>query len=319
MRVFVTGGTGFVGRYIVRKLLEKDHEVILGVRNEAKARRLFGDKVSVLKVDFSDRSSVRRAIEGAKPEAVVHLIGILLESRRKGITFEKVHYLFSKNLYEVASELGINRAVHMSSLGTHDDAPSRYHQTKRWAERTLMESGIIYTIFRPSIILGPEQRLFYDMDKITRMIPVVALPGGGSYRFQPVDVRDVADCFVAALERSDTEAKIFELCGDRVVTFRELLRDIFSRWNRRVFMIPVPKTVMYYLGKVAELILQPPPFSSDQILMMWRDNVCGVLGDAVPNGVREVLGKDPTPYEESLRWSLEGYKDITSFEGSRSL
>ncbi len=312
MRVFVTGGTGFVGRYIVRSLLERGHEVSLGVRSVKKAEKLFEGKVKAFKVDFSKKESIREALSISKPEAIVHLIGILYEIRRAGITFEKVHYTFSVNLYEVAGDLGIERAVHMSALGTHDDAPSEYHRTKRLAEIYLMSSGMKYTIMRPSIILGPEQRLFHDMDRITRIIPIVALPGGGSYKFQPVDVRDVAECFVASLEKEDTQGKTYELCGSQVVSFKELLKDIFSFFDRKVIMLPVPVGLMYWMGKILETFIQPPPFSSDQMLMMWKDNVCGVIGDAEPHGIGKILGRKPIPYEESLRWALEGYRTISS-------
>ena len=305
MRVFVTGGTGFVGRYVVRELLKRGHEVSLGVRNLRKAVDLFGEEVKALEVDFSDRESVRRALEDSKPEAIVHLIGILVEIRKRGVTFERVHYMFSVNLYDTAKELGIGRALHMSALGTDDRAPSKYHQTKRWAEVHLIESGISYTIFRPSLILGPEQKLFPEMDSITRKIPVVALPGGGDYRFQPVDVRDVAECFAEALEKGHTG--IYELCGTKEVSFKSLLEDVFSYLNRSVLMVPAPKTLMYFTGKLLEVFLDPPPFSSDQMLMMWKDNVCGLSEDAYRDGVRRILGRGPIPYEESIKWALEGY------------
>ncbi|MDQ7083320.1 MAG: NAD-dependent epimerase/dehydratase family protein [Aquificota bacterium] len=203
MRVFVTGGTGFVGRYVVKKLLEEGFAVHLGVRNEEKARRLFGDNVTIHRVDLSSRESIREVLKEVKPSCIVHLVGILYEEKGKGITFEEVHYRYSVNLYDVAVELGVRKAVHMSALGTHDDAPSRYHRTKRMAEKHLIGSGITYVIFRPSIILGPEQRLFADMDRITKVLPVVALPGGGDYAFQPVDVRDVAECFAKAVRKAE--------------------------------------------------------------------------------------------------------------------
>ncbi len=312
LRVFVTGGTGFVGRYVVRELLGRGHDVFLGVRNVPKARALFGEEAGVYEVNFGDRDSVREVLRRVEPDAIVHLIGILAELRRRGITFEKVHYLYSVNLYGAAKELGIGRALHMSALGTHDEAPSRYHQTKRWAEKFLMESGISYTVFRPSLILGPEQRLFSDMDRITRILPVVALPGWGDYLFQPVDVRDVAQCFAEALDRG--VEGIYELCGNRRVTFKKLLKDVFSYLGRKVLMVPLRKRLMFYMGKLMETFVEPPPFSSDQILMMWRDNVCGALGDANPRGVEEMLGRAPIPYEESLRWSLESYLSNYSSE-----
>ncbi len=200
----------------------------------------------------------------------------------------------------------------MSALGTHEEAPSRYHRTKWLAEKVLRESGLSFTILRPSLILGPEQRLFFDMDRITRVFPVVLLPDGGRYRFQPVDVRDVAQCFVEALESKGAENKTYELCGSDIATFRELLSDIFSHWGRKVLMLPVPKRLMYCMGKFAETILHSPPFSSDQMLMMWKDNVCGLVGGAEAGGVRKLLGREPISYRESLSWALKGYAELTS-------
>ncbi len=301
MRVFITGATGFVGRHIVRKLLEEGYEVHAGVRNLGKLKSLFDDKVKGYEVDFASKEKVRKVLADSNPEYLIHLIGILFEERRKGITFYKVHTLFSENLFSVAKELSVKKVVFMSALGTDDEAPSVYHQTKRLAEKYLTSSGLNYTIYRPSMILGPEQRLFSDMDKITKLIPIVALPGGGNYRFQPVDVRDVACAFTKALEDPQTDGKTFELCGSRAVTFKELLEDTFSLLGRRVLMLPLPKRLMFYMGKLVESVVEPPPFSSDQILMMWRDNVCST------QALKEVCSKPPIPYEESLEWAVRGY------------
>jgi len=94
-----------------------------------------------------------------------------------------------------------------------------------------------------------------------------------------------------------------------VVTFKELLKDIFSHWNRKVLMIPMPKNLMFLAGLFVEKIVEPPPFSSDQIKMMWKPNVCGVLKDeAISNGIKVICKREPIPYEESLRWALEHFK-----------
>ena len=315
MRVFTTGSTGFVGRHVVRELLGKGYEVHAGVRNLSKLERLFGEEVKGYFVDFNDKDSIREVFRKVKPDFVIHLIGILYEEKKKGITFEKVHYYYTKNLVEVSKEFGVKKFLFMSALGTNDEAPSRYHQTKRWAEKEVINSGLNYTIFRPSIILGPEQRLFYDMFKITKLIPVVALPDFGNYQFQPVDVRDVACAYVEALKNPETDKKIYELCGTKVVTFKELLKDIFSHWNRKVLMIPMPKNLMFLAGLFVEKIVEPPPFSSDQIKMMWKPNVCGVLKDeAISNGIKVICKREPIPYEESLRWALEKFDIIINRE-----
>ncbi len=308
MKVLITGATGFVGRYVVNRFLEGEAEVHLIVRNPGKAKRLFGDCVSIHKVDLADEELLCSKMEEIKADVLVHLIGILFEERKKGITFDKVHYLYSAYLYNCALKTGVKRVLHMSALGTHDKAPSQYHRTKRQAEKYLMECGLDYTIFRPSLILGPEQKLFTDMKKITKILPIIALPDGGGYRFQPVDVRDVAECFFIATQKDTAHRKIYELCGSEKVSFKKLLEDVFSFWKKRVFMIPVPLKFMYWTGKVLEKLLDPPPFSSDQMLMMWRENLCGLSEDAIPYGVKELLGRDPIPYEKSLRWSLERFR-----------
>lgn len=307
MKVLITGSTGFVGRYIVNKLLEEGYEVASAVRNTKKLQRLYGNSVKGYKVDFESEESLKEAFKDFRPDFVVHLIGILYEERSKGATFQKVHYLYSKNLYKVAKGFDIKKAVHMSTLGTDRSSPSSYHKTKYWAEQELINSGINYTIFRPSIILGPEQRLFYDMWKITKYIPMVAIPNFGSYRFQPVDVRDVACCFVKALSNGETDRKIYEVCGNKRVSFKKLLDDMFSLFGRRVLLLPIPKFIMYVGGLIMERIFEPPLFSSDQMLMMWRENICGLSSDAQAHAVESVCGKEPVGYEESLRWSIEEF------------
>jgi NADH dehydrogenase len=311
MRVLLTGATGFVGRYIVKELLERGYQVGATVRSLSKAERLFGKSLSYFPVELDDKRGLLEVFKEFSPKFLIHLIGILVQDRRSGETFMRVHYLFSRTLYEVARECGgIEKVIHMSALGTHQDAPSLYHRTKYMAEQELKRSGLKYTIIRPSIILGPEQRLFFDMWRITKLLPMVALPGLGNYLFQPVDVRDVACAFVKALELPKSDFKTYELCGDSRVSFKSLLEDIFKAWNRKVLLLPFPKVGMYLSGMLLERLIQPPPFSSDQMLMMWRDNVCGLDKDVESRGVLELCGRDAISYKESLRWSLEGFKSL---------
>ncbi|MEJ7555336.1 MAG: NAD-dependent epimerase/dehydratase family protein, partial [Aquificaceae bacterium] len=289
MRVLITGATGFVGRYIVKELLREGYTVGSIVRDVSKLEKLFGDAVKPYKADLEDKKALKEVFEDFKPDYLIHLVGILVEDKRKKQTFMRVHYLYSKVLYEVAKDYGrLKRVLHMSSLGTHKDAPSMYHRTKFMAEEELKRSGLSYTIMRPSLILGPEQKLFYDLWSITKFLRLFALPGGGGYLFQPVDVRDVACAFVKALILEESEGKTYELCGNRRVSFRELLEDIFDYWKRKVLLLPVPKSLMYVGGLVVERVLQPPPFSSDQMLMMWRDNICGLDPEVEKEGVEKL-------------------------------
>ncbi len=308
MRVLLTGATGFVGRYIVKRLLEEGFTVGCLVRDVGKLERLFRDKVVPYRVSLEDRKALAKTFKEFKPDYLIHLVGILVEDKRRKQTFMRVHYLYSKTLYEVAKDYGrLKKVVHMSSLCTHRDAPSMYHSTKYMAEEELKRSGLNYTILRPSMILGPEQKLFYDLWSMTKFLRVFALPGGGGYLFQPVDVRDVACAFVKALTLEESNGKTYELCGSKRVSFKELLEGIFDFWKRRVILLPVPKSLMYVGGLLVERLLQPPPFSSDQMLMMWRDNICGLDQEVESDGVKKLCGKEPVAYEESLRWSLEEF------------
>ncbi len=312
MKVLITGGTGFVGKHLVRALLSEGTEVHLLVRDEKKAVRMFGSDVVVHRVDFYSKKSLSDAFAGSGARVLIHLIGILFEVPSRGITFERVHFEIAKNLYEVAREMGIRKIVHMSALGTSDNSPSKYHRTKRMAEKLLMESGLNYVILRPSLILGPEQKLFKDMDRITRILPVVALPGGGGYLFQPVSVRDVADSFVGAVKKRKWDRKILSLCGPQRVSFRKLLEDTFGLLGRKVLMVPLPKKVMFWTARAVETLIQPPPFSSDQMLMMWKDNICGLDPEEIPDGVKCLTEREPEDYHEALRWSVEEYLRTSS-------
>jgi len=294
MKVFVAGGTGFVGKYVVEALSKTNYSYKLLTRRKV-------DKPHIL-VDFFDIKSLKNVFEEEKPEVLINLIGILVEQPSKGITFEHIHYILPKNLYTVAKEYGIKHIIHMSALGVSEEAPSMYHHTKLLAEKFLISLDIPYTIIRPSLIIGPEQRLFRDLDFFGKYFHLMAHPGILPYYFAPVDVRDVAFVFMKAIDEDSLKNKILELCGKKAVSFDKLLKDSFRLLGRRALILRLPKPLMYVSGAVVEKILEPPPFSKDQILMMYKNNIC--------KGQEpwSLIGKEPIHYEESLEWAIETYK-----------
>ena len=304
MKIFVTGATGFVGMHVTNELLARGFAVHAGARDVAKVDRIFGKRVVPIEVDFSNKESINRALTLIRPDVVVHLIGIIAEIPSKGITFDNVHFRIPMDLYEASKQAEVRKVVHMSALGVHPDAPSRYHKSKLRAEQGLRSSGMTYTIFRPSVIVGPEQKLFSDMKKITAMVPIVVLPAGGSHLIQPVDVRDVACVFASAVTQSETDNKVYELCGLDVISLRKMMEAAFAIWKKRVLYLSMPKSAMALAGKVAESIMENPPLTSDLIRMMWKDNVCGLYGDSQQDGVRAVCSTEPVPFAESIKWSL---------------
>ncbi|HMK55859.1 MAG TPA: NAD-dependent epimerase/dehydratase family protein [Dissulfurispiraceae bacterium] len=304
MRVFITGATGFVGLHVTNRLLENGHKVYAGGRNLEKIRAMFGPRVDPVSIDFSDAGSIGKALWSLKPDVVVNLIGIISEAPAKGITFEDVQFRISKDLYDACRMTGVGKVIHMSALGVHPDAPSRYHKTKLKAEQALQASGLTYCIFRPSVIIGPEQKLFSDIKKVVHIIPIVALPAGGGQMIQPVDVRDVSCAFAAAVDRNETDNKIYELCGPVAISFRKMIESISQIWNKRFVFFNVPMRAMTWAAGIIERMMEAPPLSSDLMLMIWKDNICGIYGGAYVNGVEAVCGRTPIPFHDSMRWAL---------------
>ncbi len=309
MKVLVTGSTGFVGRYIVKYLLEKGYTVICPVRDERKAKDLFGEKVITEWVDFDDVNSLRIVMEEHEPDVIIHLIGILFEIKSKGITFEKVHVDYTENLCRAFEGIPIKKIIYMSALGTSEKAPSRYHKTKYEAESIVRNCNVPYTIFRPSLIIGPEQKLFSDMFRITKFLRIVMFPEADRYMFQPIDIRDVSCAFTTSVYNRETDNKIYELCGPDTVTMKDILDKFFSIIKRKVFILSAPTNLMYYMGKFVESVMEPPPFSSDQILMMWRDNVC-CEDDAYTFDFNKYCGNIPSDFESAMDWSIMSYHKL---------
>ncbi|MCX7724240.1 MAG: NAD(P)H-binding protein [Thermodesulfovibrio sp.] len=283
-KLLITGSTGFVGRYIVNEAFKKAYNIHLVVRNPKKARTLFGEKVKIYQLeDLSNKEELRKIIEAVNPQYVIHLIGIIQE--KKSATFEKVHYEYSKTLYDVLRDFSVEKIIHMSALGVGQKAPSKYHITKLKAEEELINTGMPYVIIRPSFIIGPEQLLFVKLREVLNKIPVLIFPDIQNYYFQPVDVRDVAECFIKAIDYKGNG--IFELCGDEKVTLRDIVNDFVKNIGKNVFFIPFPKGILKF-------------FASEQYKMMWKNNVCGD-SDALP--IEEILGRKPTPYKEQIRYA----------------
>jgi len=303
MKVVVAGATGFLGRYCVRALLESGHEVVVLVRNPRKARELFPVNVDVAVANPEDESSVRGALSPIKCHALVNLVGIIQEKGKE--TFENVHYHYFRLLLEAEKGPQFQKVVLVSALGTHPDAPSRYHKTKLMAEMALIGSSYSYAILRPSFVLGPEQMfLRYVLGSSGVLSRLMPLPGGGRIMFQPVDVRDVACSVVGALDAQDG---IYEICGERVVTFRQLIQDLCRLAQKKKTIVGVPPAIAYAGAWVLEKFSSSPPVTRDQLLMMWRDNIGGLDAGICENGVEVLCKRKPIPYEESLSWAVSGF------------
>jgi len=214
-RVFVTGGSGFVGSAVVAELFARGYSVTaLAHRGKLKTQ---DSRVRVVRGDLFNTAALDEGLRDC--HAVIHLVGIIREKPTQGITFERIHHLGAKNVIDAAKRNGVRRFIHMSALGTRPGAPSAYHQTKYQAEQYLINGGLDWTILRPSLIHGPGGE-FTQMEAgwaRGRKPPFFFMPyfGGGllgrngQVQIQPVHVNDVARAFVEAIENPKTVGEIY--------------------------------------------------------------------------------------------------------------
>jgi NADH dehydrogenase len=209
-------------------------------------------------------------------EAVIHLVGIISEAGRS--TFENLHTQGTRNLVSASRAAGLHRFVHMSALGARPEAISRYHQTKWAAEEDLRQSGLEFTIIRPSLIYGPGDHFVNLFARIIRCSPLVPLLGSRQARFQPVALSAVAKAFTASLARPESIGKIYDLCGPEPLTLAEMIDQILEVMRRRRLKVRVPGALARGQAALLEwvfprLLRMPPPLNRDQLLMLEENNL----------------------------------------------
>jgi uncharacterized protein YbjT (DUF2867 family) len=275
MKVLVTGSTGFVGNGIVSKLAEDGHHAICLVRpgseRKMKVVQHARERVTLVPGDLFDHDSLERAMEGC--DAVIHLVGIIREQPGKGVTFSRIHVTGTKNVLEAAKKAGVRRLVHMSALGSRAGATSPYHQTKYDAEQLVMGSGIPYTIFRPSVIFGPDDEFVNMLADIVRL-PVTPVIGDGSFLLQPVSRQTVADVFSQALTLESATYQIFEVGGPQPLSYAQILEAIGKALGKqRVNKVHIPLAVMKPVIRMMEGF-SFFPITNTQLTMLLEGNTC---------------------------------------------
>ena len=275
-RVFVTGGTGFVGRAVIQALRAEGHVVRCLVRRGSE-RDLKGlGAIERIEGDVLVRGDLEADITGC--DAVIHLVGIIREQPALGATFERVHVQGTTNVLDASVAAGVRHYVHMSALGARPGARSRYHQTKWAAEEAVRSSGLAWTIMRPSIIYGHGDGFITMLARMLRRLPVVPVIGSGRARLQPVPVEPVAEAFARSVRMPAAEKQTFDVVGRDAVTMLELLDIVGAALGRRrVGKVHVPVGAMRPLARILHR-LPGFPVTPDQLLMLEEDNT----GDPQP-------------------------------------
>ncbi|HYZ60831.1 MAG TPA: complex I NDUFA9 subunit family protein [Acetobacteraceae bacterium] len=297
----VFGGSGFIGRYVVKRLAARGYVVRVIGRDTERAKDLMVagavGQVVPMYASFANPATIARATEDA--DLVVNLIGILSE-RRPG-DFQRVHADGAGAIAREAAAAGARRMVQISAIGADPASPSLYAKTKALGEAAVREAFPQATVLRPSIVFGLEDLFFNRFGNMAMMLPFMPVIAGNT-RFQPVYVGDVADAVIAAFEREDAPGGLYELGGPRIYTFRELLTWVLHETRRHRHLVEIPPGLARLQARVAEL-LPGKPLTRDQLLLLQRDNV---VTPGQP-GLAE-LGIVPTPMELIVPTYLDRYR-----------
>jgi uncharacterized protein YbjT (DUF2867 family) len=307
-QIAVMGGSGFIGRYVVKHLAERGEVLAVGGRHAANAKylKLKGDvgQVGLVNIAIDAPEDVLRAFLAGK-DALVNCVGVLFESGPQ--KFDVVHHSAPAKLARLAREAGVERLVHISAIGADPRSSSAYARSKAAGEQAVMDAFPTATILRPSVVFGPEDDFFNRFAAMAMMSPFLPLIGGGETRFQPVYVGDIATAVVRVLDDPATAGRTYELGGPSVYTFRQLLELMTGEMQRRRHFIDLPFGIASLqarlFGLVPSLVMPKPPLTVDQVEMLKRDNV-------VASGALDLktLGIEPTAIEAIVPTYLDRFR-----------
>ncbi len=300
--VTLFGGSGFIGRYLVRHLARQGHVIRVAVRRPERAAFLkpLGDvgQITPIPASVQHEESVRRAVEGA--DAVVNFVGILFERRKR--SFLAVHVEGARRVAEAAKAAAVGSLVHVSAIGADAGAPARYAKSKAAGETAVLTAFPQATIMRPSIVIGPEDDFFNRFAAMTRLSPFLPLIDGGETKFQPTYVGDVAEAIAVALLEPGHDGKTYELGGPQVFRFKQLLQLLLEEIGRKRMLLYLSSGLASFQARFMEL-LPVPPLTRDQVLLLQRDNV--VSPEAL---TYQDLGIEPQAIESILPTYLDKYR-----------
>ncbi|MBP2299966.1 complex I NDUFA9 subunit family protein [Azospirillum picis] len=272
--ITVFGGSGFIGRHLIRRLAKSGAVIRIATRTPSKANFLKTagavGQIIPFATDCSKDDSVARALQGA--DVAINLLGVLYE--RGSQSFQGVHVEAAGRIARLAAAAGVGRLVHLSAIGADAASTSAYGRSKAAGEQAVRDVFPAATILRPSIVFGPEDNFFNKFAAMAQKAPVLPLIGGGKTRFQPVYVGDVAEAVVAALELDSARGRTFELGGPRVYSFRELLELTQKDIRRHRHLLTLPwGTAERLAGFLEKVPVLAPALTRDQVEMLKRDNV----------------------------------------------
>jgi uncharacterized protein YbjT (DUF2867 family) len=294
-RIFISGGTGFVGTYLLAELAGRPLRLL--VRDRSRSSPAASGDVEVVEGDVTRPDTLIGALDGC--EAAISLAAIIEETGMA--TFDAVIRQGNVHLIEAAQRAGIGRFLLMSALGARHDSAFPYFEAKWQAEEAVKSSGIPWTIFRPSVIFGAGDGFITTLADLIRKAPIIPVVGSGQTKFQPVAVQEVAASFVQALDDLATVGKTFELGGPDILTYEQLLDVIAAKLGKRKRKAHVPVGLMRPIVKLAKPLPQAlrPPVTEEQLKMLAIDNC------TEDSATARLIGRPPQRLADGIDYVLD--------------
>jgi uncharacterized protein YbjT (DUF2867 family) len=308
-RICILGGSGFIGRHVVERLVEEGHFVVVPTRRRERAKHLYPlPTVDVVEADVNDSATLARLF--AQCHAVINLVGILQSrpGQPYGPDFARVHVELPQKIVAACAEVGVPRLLHMSALRAAVDAPSEYLRSKAEGEAAVIAARgrVAATIFRPSVVFGPEDQFLNIFARLQKLLPVIFLACPDA-RFQPVYVRDVARAFATSLDLDESFDKAYDLAGPRVYSLRELVEYAGSASGHARPVVGLGRRLSWLQAFVMELLPGK---------LMSRDNVRSMRLASVSDAPFP-FGIQPTPLEAVAPAYLKGIYARSRFSAFR--
>ncbi len=298
MRVALIGGSGFIGQYLGRELVSQGHTPVLFVRPGSESKIPDTTGMELVIGTFSDQQQVIKTI--ARTAAVIYCVGLIREYPRRGITFQKAHFDFAKIVIDAARQQGVQRFILISANGVRPDGTA-YQRTKYAAEEYLRNSGLDWTIFRPSVVFGDPRGQMELATQLYRQLVKLWIPASlffdglklgqaGRFELSPVHVFDLSTTVVKSLGMAETTGQTYAIGGPETLTWKAMIQRIAAAGGRSKLYLPVPagpvKLVARLLGRWSWF-----PLGADQITMLLEGNVCP------PDDLKRVFGIEPKPFD----------------------
>lgn len=273
----VFGGTGFIGKYVVKRLAQRGYQIRVASRRPGTVNRLrplggVGQIQGVL-CSLNKPEQIDAAVKGA--DLVVNLVGILFERGKQ--SFKSLQAEGPKHIAEAAAKHGVQKLVHISALGIDQETGSEYAASKLAGEEAVLKAFPAATILRPSLVIGPEDGFFNRFGAMAKISPFLPLVAGGKSKFQPLVVTDLADAVMAALDSQatqgqDAQGQVYELGGPKVYSFKDMLQLLLDETKLKRILLPLPMPIAKLQAAILQF-LPEPPLTPDQLKLLGADNI----------------------------------------------